>query len=220
MSQLKDSQRQLLIELSRRMPQYGFEGKPVGQSFHKATSYGKDALHLSFIRHENDFDVTADVAIRIDAIEDLVNAESKLLSKAEKRHTFTLGVELGNWAEGAQHRWTVAGPEDVPVVAGSVLSMFERVGIPYLERYSSLDGAYDALARNDNDQGSWLHSPVHASRCMRATAASYLLGKDDMDRLVKDCESFLRERKDVGLVSFQQFVNFLRQLSRRGIREA
>jgi hypothetical protein len=42
----------------------------VGQSFYKDVSEGRSVFHISFIRHEADIDVTADVAVRIDVKED------------------------------------------------------------------------------------------------------------------------------------------------------
>jgi hypothetical protein len=208
-SPLKEWQTQLLTELSKCMPKYGFDKKAVGQAFYRKTPHGRDAFHVSFIRHTNDFDVTADVAVRIDALEDLVNADNRLLSKAEKRGTFSLGVELGNLSQGARQRWTIAAVEDVPPVAESILRMFENVGLPYLDRYSSLEGAFYALSSNDRD--GWIHSPIHAARCKRAVGLAYLLGKqEDLNRLISDCESFLRDKKDVGLSSFQQFATSVR----------
>lgn len=45
---LKEWQEQLLAELGKYVSVYGFNPKPVGQSFRRKTSYGYDSLHINF----------------------------------------------------------------------------------------------------------------------------------------------------------------------------
>lgn len=92
----KDAERAVLEQLGTRMAAHGFRPKPVGQSFYRDVPGGRWALHVSFIRHETDMDVTADVAVRINAIEQVVNQCETGLTDAEKRRSTTLGAELGN----------------------------------------------------------------------------------------------------------------------------
>src|SRR5437867_11840937 len=106
----KELKEDLLNSLGKRVEAYGFAMKAREQSLYKRTPFGRLALHLSFIPHRADFDATADVAVRFDALEDLVNEGNDLLSKAEKKGTFSLGADLGNISEGKQRRWTVSGP--------------------------------------------------------------------------------------------------------------
>ncbi len=92
----KDAERAVLEQLGTLMAAHGFRPKPVGQSFYRGVPGGSWALHVSFIRHETDMDVTADIAVRIDAIEQVVNQCETGLTDAEKRRSTTLGAELGN----------------------------------------------------------------------------------------------------------------------------
>src|SRR6476661_8883662 len=102
---MKEVERALLKAVGQRIAASGFESKPVGQSFLRRSPLGRDSLHLSFVKHPCDFDVVADVAVRIDDLEDIVNVNDTLLSKKEKEQTYSLGAELGNISGQGQQRW-------------------------------------------------------------------------------------------------------------------
>lgn len=55
-----------LGEIGRGFAEFGFS-RPEGQTAERKTDAGRVAVHLSFIEHETDFDVTTDVAIRFDS---------------------------------------------------------------------------------------------------------------------------------------------------------
>ncbi len=207
---IKDLEKLLLEEISSRAAALGFDPKPVGQSFRRKTDSGRVSLHVAFIPHKVDVDVTADVAVRIDALEDLVNEDNALLPKSEKANTSSLGVELGNLAEGRPRRWTLAAAGDVPGAADSIIALFERVGRPYLEKYSDPANALQALAGNAPE--NWAHSPIHGARCRRAVGLAFLLGRHgEVEQLIQSGESFLRSRNDFALKSFQEFAAKIRQ---------
>jgi hypothetical protein len=97
---MKDIERALLVAVGARIAANGFESKLISQSFLRRFPAGRASLHLAFIKHPREFDVVADVAVRFDELEDLVNANNALLSKKEKGQTYSLGAELGNIAGG------------------------------------------------------------------------------------------------------------------------
>jgi hypothetical protein len=114
-----NTEHQLLNRLGERIIAFGFKPKPTGQTFYQVVETGKWTFHVSFIAHKTDFDLTADVAVRVNAIEDLVNEYDTKLAAAEKRRSMTLGGELGNISEGSPKRWAISNVEDIP----SVLSL-------------------------------------------------------------------------------------------------
>jgi hypothetical protein len=205
---LAELRKGLLDRMALAMPRYGFKEKPTGQSFHRSLPFGRWSFHVAFINHETDLDVTADVAVRVDAVEEMVHSGSKLLSDREKQQTATIGAELGNIADHRQKRWKIASQGDVENVAAAILEEFEKFGLPYLERYSDLEKMLDALSQND--PAAWLHSPVHSERCKRAVASALVLGKTDRaSELRRRCEEFLEQRGDPGLQSFKEFASRL-----------
>ncbi|MBI3652568.1 MAG: hypothetical protein HY231_16225 [Acidobacteria bacterium] len=204
MTKLKDLQDTLLSRLSEEVERYGFDKKVRGQSFSKKTPLGRHSFHLSFIRHPpTDFDVTADIAIRFDELEDILNENNNYLSKAEKKNTFSLGAEIGNISEGRQKRWTVASPADVENVAQSIMDAFATIGIPYLEKHSDMETALEALS--GDDKAAWLHVPFHDGRAKAAIGLAFLLGqRERFSQIAAAKTEFLTSRNEQGLQSFLQ----------------
>ena len=56
---------------------------------------------------------------------------------------------LGNLQGIGQHRWTIRSETDVTPVAESILKMFREVGVPFLERFSSLDETRRAFTEDE-----------------------------------------------------------------------
>jgi hypothetical protein len=210
---VKDLQDGFFAALARRMVEHGFESRPRDQRFVRRTPFGRQTFHVSFIRHARDCDVTADVAIRIDAVEDLLNESNATLSKAERKQTHTMGAELGNISEGRQRRWTLASEDDIPEAVSSMMALFESVGLPYLEKYSNLEQALAALS--GDDRASWLHSPFHDLRAQLAVGLAFVLGRHErLDELIAAKARFLRERNDPGL---DRFLAFAKEVKSRAV---
>lgn len=202
---MKDIQRALLEAVGARVVALGFEGKVVGQSFLRRIPGGRASLHLAFIEHPKDFDVVADVAVRFDQLEDLVNATNSLLSKREKGQTYSLGAEIGNISGEGQRRWSVASLADVEAVADQVVTSFRAVGLPYLDKASTLEGAFQLLTSPGRD--AWLHSPIHASRAKRVVGLAKVMGRmDELEAQTREGARLLEEIKDPGLLDFKRFV--------------
>jgi hypothetical protein len=202
---IKEMQQRFFEALRPGMEAHGFSPVPIDQAFHKPVSGGRWVLHISFIPHEGEFDLTADVAIRIDAVEDLVLRDNTAMLAKDKKRTATIGAELGNIADGRQRRWTVGSSTDIDLSAASVLKEFEAFGLPYLQRYSNLQTMLAAIT--SDDRSSWLHSPIHDARLKRALAVAVVLGQLATAREIAERGSeFLRSRKDPGAASFEAFA--------------
>ena len=140
---MKELRKELLLRLDERLRPLGFIKK--GQSYRRELGRCRQAFHISFINHAGDFDVTADVAVRHHAVEGVLNNERAHLKDSEKTETYTVGAELGNIIGTGQHRWTVTDANDISAVVDSAMSYFARVGLPFLERFSSLEETYRVL---------------------------------------------------------------------------
>jgi hypothetical protein len=191
----------LLKQLAERVGEHGFDTRARGQSFHKRTPFGKVSLHLAFIEHAADFDVTVDVAIRFDALEDIINEGNNLLTASEKRRTFSIGAELGNISEWKQKRWTVRSPADIEDVSRSIMDAFVDIGLAYIEKYSNMETVLDVLS--GDDKPAWLLSPLHDLRAKQAICLAFLhCQRDRFSGLVAAKTEFLTSVKHPGLQSF------------------
>ena len=211
----KELQELLLKELSTLLSKNGFEFRPREQGFRASRPDGSALFHLSFIPHAADFDIIADVTLRFDAVEDLLNEVRPYLSKTEKKLTATIGSELGQFLGGMQQRWTVASGSDVKSVAASIYDAFLSIALPFLKRYSDLDTLLAVLS--SNHKLARLLSPSNAGRWKTVLALASLLGKfDEIESLITQAQSylaslsFLNSKKEFD--DFQQFAARIRQL--------
>jgi hypothetical protein len=172
MGALKDLRAALLDRLDESLRPLGFRKRQ--QSFHLESGPCRRSFHIAFVNHASDFDVTADVAVRHHAVEDLLNERRPNLSARERKDTATIGAELGNIAGVGQHRWRVAAAGDVEPVAEDILGWFRRVGEPFLHRYADLEAVSRALAADGAE--ARLICPIPQLRAETAAAILEVTG--------------------------------------------
>lgn len=85
-SGFKILENKLLKRVLDYLANHGFEKKIYGQSFHKKIDAGRQNIHISIIKHDNDFDVTVSAGLRFDMLEDLKNEDNNLLSEKKRKH--------------------------------------------------------------------------------------------------------------------------------------
>ncbi|MDH5232439.1 MAG: hypothetical protein OEZ58_21680 [Gammaproteobacteria bacterium] len=200
----KDLQKILLAGFGKRLAKYSFKARPRSQSFIRPTQSGYNSVHLSFINHKDDFDLTLDIAIRFDEVEDMVNEFNQHLTKKEKARTCTIGIELGNLTKGTQRRWTISSESDIQPVIDELMDEFTLHCEPYFEKYSTLTSVYEVLSSDERD--SSINSPIHASRAKRSLAAANLLGSGNLEKERDRRIQFLEQMKDFGLKSYIEFT--------------
>lgn len=204
---IKTLESELSVAVAEYLVPEGFK-RYHDQEFQKPYPWGKAAIHLSFIEHENDFDVTVDVAIRFESLETLVNKNAKGLTEKEKKNTYSLGAELGNLTGASPMRWTVISQADIKRVARQISEKIATTAIPYIETYSQPKRALEILS--GDEQGAWLHSPIHGERAKRAIGLAWLSGEQQIfDNLVDSKRTFLQARNDFGLGDFEEFLKSL-----------
>jgi hypothetical protein len=210
---VRQLQKSLLQEVGKVVAQHGFDPKPVDQSFRRRLPDGSAVVHVGFVPHGDvDVDVTGDVAVRFDAVEDLLN-EDRALSNTEKKRTATLGAEFGNLAEGRQRRWKLKEAADVAPVATAIGEAVRTIAVPYIQKYGDMEAALEALS--GNDAAAWLHSPFHDARAKRSVALASILGPPSrMEETAARARAFLVSRSDPGLAEFDRFVEKLRRGAR------
>lgn len=196
------ARQELLRGIGDRIAWLGFNPRISQQIFWRKSNNAAWFLHVSFIPHRDDFDVTADVAIRIDEIEQLVNQYDTKLRPSERRRSSTLGAELGNLSQGHTRRWTVSHAADVPSICDQIVEAFERIGIPFLQEFSELENAHAVLVSSEPRHR--LLCPVLGPQAMRAVASTHLLGKTrEIARLVRELEVKLTAKQDLYLDDFR-----------------
>ena len=148
----KALQRELLTLVGAQLMEDGFSARLAKQEFNKKVPLGLATFYLSFIPHgEQDFDITADVALRLNEVEELTDPGE---------NSYTVGAESGNITIGRQRRWTIASETDLAGVAAGVAEAFKVPGLDFLARFSTLRHVYSALVKNDRE--ALLYSPCES----------------------------------------------------------
>jgi D-ribose pyranose/furanose isomerase RbsD len=196
--------RLLISHLGGLIADLGFSEKPVKNSFYRDIPLGWQVVHVGLIRHGPEFDATVDVAIRVAALEEMIDPQETERTRTEQMASF--GAELGNIAHDERIRWTVANRDAIPSVARSMLEALVQTGLPYLNRYSDPGSMLDAL--RPNDRAAWLHSPFHRWRCMRILGLALIAGRaNEFDVLRDECRRFLVKVKDPEIQEFEAFAD-------------
>jgi hypothetical protein len=196
-------QRGLLQELASRLPEDGFKPRMKRQDFVREVPSGQWIVHVGFIRHPDDVDVTVDPAVRLEPVERLLEAAGYGHGQGA-----TIGAELGNIVDGRPRRWTIQSAADCPVVAEEMASEIRKFALAWLERHSDPRAVFGILAQQDRQ--SWLYSPVHVKRCLTLVAlATHLESDEKADEVARECRSFLQARNDPQLRVFDHHVRAL-----------
>jgi hypothetical protein len=130
----------LITALKVKLAPFGFKYQSSTRSFISKSKANSLSFHLSFIQHPDDFDVVADLGIRLNAVHDLADPQG------DKLGFYTFGIEIGNLTTGYQRRWTVNSDASALTVADELESVFKEIAIPYYQKYADMQAAYDLLS--------------------------------------------------------------------------
>ena len=213
-STIKAFENGILLRFEELFEPLGFS-KRSEQSYYKQLQGISQVIHLSFIRHKSDVDFTIDVAVRHDALEMLVNEFENTvrpvwgrLSSKEMCKTATVGALLENISDQYPRRFTVAALEDIGGACARGLETVQAIGIPSLERLSSLDAIFSVLRRDDEEGRRYC--PFLDVRAIKAIAAAFLLGQKGLfDEVVRTKLAFLSAKNADRLADVTRFAEQL-----------
>ncbi len=211
MENQKQLQKRLLESIGERVKDLGFRKNIARQSFYRRVPFGKYSFHVAFIPHESDFDVTADVAIRFDELENVVNDNDVVAfsTSDEKKNSFSVGAQMGHIIEKGQFRWTISDSSSVDLRAKDIVETFVEIGNPFLEKYSDLNVVFLHLARNSTE--AKLLNPLPDKRAKNAVALAYLRGsKMEFDLVFEGMLGYLSQHPNADAQSFALFADKLR----------
>jgi hypothetical protein len=175
MNDIRALEKQLLTAVGNLLKGRGFDSKPVGQSFRLAKPFGWASIHLAFVRHPpDDFDVVLNVAVRVDAVQDVIQDKNdRLIKESDRKHSATVGRELGNIKGIGQQRWTVASENDIRPVSEAIFAECESVMFPFIDKFSDLCVLLEVL-KSGSDEAR-LISPLPEKRAKTLVALSQLI---------------------------------------------
>ena len=87
-------------------------------------------FHIACVNHRESFDAIGDVAVEF---------------LGARKRVAIVGAQLGNISGACQTRHPVSSPESCVQAARSLVTEFQHVGLPFLERYSSATAVLSVL---------------------------------------------------------------------------
>lgn len=196
----------LLHGLGDLLADHGFKNRTTAQSFYKKTEDGKVSIHLTFINHSNDFDVTVDFAIRLNDVEDILNAIDDPMIPPRKLNTYTIGAELGHIIGEGQKRWTIENEANVRIAIREIYLAILSIFFPLIEKYVTKESIYELAVKDGEDGETFWGSTYDRARCAIVLAGILQKGADIRMELVQKNEEHLRSIEDLNLDGFLEFT--------------
>jgi hypothetical protein len=184
-------ERTLLERLAARLSEQGFRPKPKLKTNEILRSFtgGHHVVHIAAPSYGASFVAVPSFGVRHDAVEDLRNEDSPL-SRAEQAETATIGAQLptllGRRGEGT---WEIGNEQQLDAAVEGILAAYEKVGRPFLERFSSLKEVLAVCSLDDGDAGLLT---LDAGMCAHvAVAVSFVLGDEQAFRALAKKSDYL-----------------------------
>ncbi|AHZ50003.1 hypothetical protein [Bacillus thuringiensis] len=204
----KELKLKLLQGLGEELKEDGYKTITTQQDLVKKFDKGKIGIHLAFINHLEDFDVTVDVGIRFDELENMKNQWADGLTIREKKETYTIGVDLGNLVYREQKRWRVEKEEDILPVTMDILKEVKEYFIPYIDKYVDMENVFDLCVRDDDEAGL-IGTIFDGTRAQNAIGLALLLNKEEiLEQIIRTKKrEYLKTRDKFELELFENFLS-------------
>ena len=192
----------------------GFKKNLSRQALSRKTETGRQHIHLSLVSRISHVDVYVDLALRHDALDELVYENTVgWIDEKRKHETNTVGVDLGKLVGPLLPKpWSVDEKTDIDSVAESITFDLMLFGLPYLEKYSDLEQIFSSLRRGGRDAD--LLNIVPLSKALNLVGLAFLLRRFEIfDDLIEQEGNWLNSIPNSGQ---QVFLDFATALKRKG----
>jgi hypothetical protein len=207
----RELQGDLTQKMSTFLGEYGFALRKKHRTWFAPRPFGSVLFHLTYARNKDvSFDVLADVAVRVDAVEEtMARVELEKNQLRGGKNTATIGRMLTDPATRHPCQWTVAVGGDIAPVAALVAQEFKRSALPYFERFWSLEQILSVLTCHDEQGRS--HMPFHDLRCQKAVLLAKVMNNDNeqIRHIVDDCRRFLPTVDRSAHANFEVFLRVI-----------
>jgi hypothetical protein len=204
MNRLAELRNLFLHQFGNAVAPLGFHRCKAG--YERVVRLGSEFLIPTTIKHSSDFDITLDLAIRMNDVEEVLErGEGRTLDNLS-----TFGGDIGNIAQGKQRRWTVTDTSDVTTVVSAILGLIETEGFRFFREYSDRMFALSLFCKEG--RMGMLLMPSSVQRAKLAVALAKIEGNSSsFEDVLKGQLTFLKSRGDPGFESFVEFAARLQQ---------
>lgn len=190
----------------------GFTPRPELHQYRRAAEEGFQCVIHSWSHYDDISMLEIHIGIRLDAVEGIAFPMTNGLPGFAP-DSMTLVTPLAKLRGRRHQRYEIKTEEDVQEAVGEIKEWLKEDGLPFLEKYSSLE-AMDALF---NDNPAKLLPYIHnaSNRCLRGITLAKLTGRDDFERLVRVYRQQLEIQQAIEVTKekYERLVEYLRMYS-------
>jgi hypothetical protein len=195
-------------ELARRVALHGFTYEATLKRYVRPTESAKQVILLNVAKFKTEIHVAVEAGIRFEALERAINDAREDLDDLTKAVTLSLGCELGSYHFGIRRVWTIRKESETAKAAEEMLRLVELAGLPFFEKYSTMDKAFPAFSGDDKE--SEAVDPFRHARAERALGVAFLRGDRVLfDELLARKAKLLHDLRDFGNREFLQIAERL-----------
>ena len=193
--------RETLQLLAKEFSPDGFQAVASRQALTRRRPPGEHVIHVAFVRHPHDLDLTVQLAVRLDRLRPLYRISQLGVEPM-------LGAEVGNMLDGRPRRWTIASSADAGVVVESIHSCCTSFALPWFAEAANLGTVYEWLRQDD--RRAWLLAPVPMYHGFLLTAlAGVVVSPQAATETAAHYSKLLLERRDPQAAQFAERVSLL-----------
>lgn len=207
----KDTLEGLFKRLTGPFGERGFTLLKTRKRFWKPKSEFVPIIGFTVLsRSEQSVLIRPQMAIRVEAIENIINKLVPTASWVNPKHTVTMGEELGRIA-GDAHRWEalLQSDKDLDAATSTVLEAFEKQAVPLFEKFNNLQAIDDHINGNPSEPAQLCRHTQHRSQA--GIVLARLLKRQDIPELIK---IYGDDLKRIRLSFYEDFEKFLVALDR------
>lgn len=141
----------LLLKLGEQLNVMGFTLNKSQSEFKKTLSLGWEKYQIVFLKREFGWELKPSLLLRIDKIENIFHEISGFEEKY-KNGTHTIGISIEDYLhDGNKYRYSLTHENQVDEISRELFNVFNKVALPFFEKYSSLAAIEEVLNQNPYD---------------------------------------------------------------------
>ncbi len=186
---MRHRKKEFILIMGERLKPYGFKGMGRNYCYYQVEEWGFKRFCLGSTSYIEGFGVGAGAGIRFNALEALtMNSPEYSMHRKIDEQTSSIGGRLFSIAGEGEDIYYVTKPEGFDIALEKVMWHFTEHALPFFEKYSDLETAYQMLRRDD--QEARFYSILTHVRACNAVGAAILLEKSK-----KEIHDLIAEKK-------------------------
>ena len=197
---------ELLRKLAAKLKEYDFRLNKARAEFIQRVSIGWFKYQIVFKKTDNGWDLKPSLLLRFDEVEDIFHNISEFEAKYQK-DTPTIGISIEDYKmDSNNYRYQLTEEEQLDFISQKLFVLFQKEGIPFLQRYNTI-GKLDAALNNNLHETSLTGGIFKGTKAIIVAKLSNRANFKELERFYLDYyENFAN---GFYLESYLSLINYL-----------